>query len=250
MTPPRRPRALSLVGDGDDYALWDAAYMLGSLSGAERREFEAHLSTCPPCRESVGELGGVPALLAQLDRDDVVAMDNGQPAATPPLNPLLLTSLLAKVSRRRRSRLMTWTVGAAAAAVLLIGGLVAVHANPVVSNPTPQAGLSALTMTAVAPSPLDSTVMIGSHDWGTHIEMNCTYGERQAASDHHDIEPGDKLAMVVIGRDGSQSQLATWVALTGVTAVPGGSTSMLIGQIAAVQIVSADRGDVLLQRSL
>ena len=34
---------------GDDpYAMWDAAYVLGSLSGAERREFEAHLATRTP----------------------------------------------------------------------------------------------------------------------------------------------------------------------------------------------------------
>jgi hypothetical protein len=44
--------------------------------------------------------------------------------------------------------------------------------------------------------------------------------------------------------------LATWVALTGVTATPGGSTSMPIDQIAAVQVVSGDNGEVLLQRSL
>ena len=29
----------------DEHALWDAAYMLGSLSCADRREYEAHLST-------------------------------------------------------------------------------------------------------------------------------------------------------------------------------------------------------------
>ena len=37
------------AGDSHDYATWDAAYVLGSLSSAERREFEAHLSVCPSC---------------------------------------------------------------------------------------------------------------------------------------------------------------------------------------------------------
>jgi hypothetical protein len=36
------------------------------------------------------------------------------------------------------------------------------------------------------------------------------------------------------------------VALTGVTATPGASVSMLIGQIAALEVVSADQADVLL----
>ncbi len=34
----------------DEYALWDAAYVLGSLSCADRREFEEHLNTCASCR--------------------------------------------------------------------------------------------------------------------------------------------------------------------------------------------------------
>ncbi len=51
----------------DPYETWDAAYVLGgSLSSTERREYEAHLSGCVPCRTSVGELSGMPALLAML----------------------------------------------------------------------------------------------------------------------------------------------------------------------------------------
>jgi hypothetical protein len=38
-------------------------------------------------------------------------------------------------------------------------------------------------------------------------------------SDHEsDSQADDKLAMVVVGRDGSRSQVATWVSLPGVTA--------------------------------
>src|SRR5689334_12737371 len=46
----------------DPYVLWDAAYVLGSLSSAERREFENHMSACPSCRAAVSELSGMPAL--------------------------------------------------------------------------------------------------------------------------------------------------------------------------------------------
>jgi anti-sigma factor RsiW len=255
-----RPPGASLGGaspasEVDEYALWDAAYVLGSLSSADRREYEAHLSTCPSCRESVSELNGMPALLAQLTRDDVAGIDEhgdeDGPDAPPPLSPLVLTSLLAKVSRRRRrSRLVTWTVAAAAAAVLVIGVLVSVQSNPVAPVPVPPQAESALTMTRVAPTPLNATVTISGHGWGTRIEMNCTYGVWPENSDHNGDATPDKLAMVVQGRDGSQSQLATWVALTGTTATPGGSTSMPIDQIASVQIVSAENGDVLLQRNL
>jgi anti-sigma factor RsiW len=91
----------SSPGDTHEYAPWDAAYVLGSLSFSERREFEAHLSTCPSCREAVSELSGMPALLAQLDRDYIAWIDERgahASAALPPLRPELLASLLAKVS--------------------------------------------------------------------------------------------------------------------------------------------------------
>ena len=39
--------------NADPYAMWDAAYVLGSLSSAERREYEAHLVTCRQCRSLV-----------------------------------------------------------------------------------------------------------------------------------------------------------------------------------------------------
>jgi hypothetical protein len=55
---------------------------------------------------------------------------------------------------------------------------------------------------------------------------------------------------VVVGVNGGHCQLVTCVALTGVTATPGSSVSMLIRQIAALEIVSADQGDVLLWHSL
>src|SRR6202008_2299840 len=78
------------TGDHHRYAMWDAAYVLGSLSASDRREFETHMATCPACREAVSDLSGVPALLSQLDHDQVVAMDEpGRTVATPELSPEL-----------------------------------------------------------------------------------------------------------------------------------------------------------------
>ncbi|HUO40373.1 MAG TPA: zf-HC2 domain-containing protein [Mycobacterium sp.] len=247
------PGGLFPVGD-DEYALWDAAYVMGSLTATERREYEAHLSTCLPCREAVAELSGMPALLSQLSSDDVAAMDDNVDAAavTPPLRPQLLTSLLSKVSRRRRrSRLVTWTLAAVAAAVLVVGAVVAVRSNPAIPTPTPpaQAQSTSMTMTRMTPNGLSSTVSLSSQGWGTRIDMTCTYGVWPEGAEDDDAA-GDRLAMVVVGRDGTRAQLATWVALTGVTATPVGSTSMPMDQIAAVQVVSLDNGEVLLQRSL
>jgi hypothetical protein len=245
------PRALSRVGESDEYVLWDAAYVLGSLSDAERREYEAHLRGCPSCRQSVDELSDMPALLGQLTADEVAAIDDGASEALPPLSPRVLTSLQATVSRRRRNtRVVTWTVAAAAAAVTVFAVLVGVQSHPgAPASPPSQAEASALTMTPVVPSELTATVTMTGHGWGTQIDMNCTYQADTGTPAPDADEPG-KLAMVVVGRDGSHDRLASWMAVDGARATPVGSTSMPIDQIATVQIVSADTGNVLLQRTV
>jgi anti-sigma factor RsiW len=228
------------IDDGHDYATWDAAYVLGSLSSADRREFEAHLSVCPLCDQSVGELSGMPALLSKLDGDTVAAM-NGVSAEPPAPN--LLPSLLSEVHRRRRRvRIVTWTSGAAAAALLAVGLFVGLGTQHPASAP-PQAAVAGLEMDQVGTRALASSVSLSSRQWGTSIDLDCVCLAPVTA--HH-----DKLAMVVVGRDGSHTQLATWTADPGHTAKLAGSTSTPVDQISQVQIVSADNGQVLLQRSL
>ena len=68
--------------DGHKHAQWDAAYVLGSLSEKDWREFEAHLGECRTCRDAVTELSGMPALLSLLDRDEVI--DEDDPIAVRP----------------------------------------------------------------------------------------------------------------------------------------------------------------------
>ncbi|MEB4208208.1 zf-HC2 domain-containing protein [Mycobacterium sp. 94-17] len=229
------------VGPPEDrYTMWDAAYVLGSLSAAERREFETHMAHCPACRAAVADLSGVPALLSQLDRDDVAAIDECGPA--PEMSPELLPSLLAKVRwRRRRTRVMTWVASTAAAAVLAIGVFVGLEGWS--SGPAQQVTASSEPMAQVSTSLLTSSVAVSSQHWGTAINLRCVCLAPLNA--HHDT-----LAMVVVGRDGSQTRLATWVAVPGHTATPAGAISTRVDQIAAVQVVAADSGQVLLQRSL
>ena len=240
---PETPYGADLSGHGE-YAMWDAAYVLGSLSSVERRDFEAHMADCPLCGSAVGELIGMPVLLSQLDRDEIAAIDN-RSRVEPLLPAELLPSLLAKVSwQRRRSRIVTWTAEAVAAAVLAIGVLVGVGGHYPTSMPTPpQASVSVQPMAQVGTNRLASTVSLSSQQWGTLISMNCVCLAPLNA--HHDA-----LAMVVVGRDGSHTRMATWVANPGHRATPAGSISTPVAQIASVQVVSADDGQVLLERSL
>lgn len=232
--------------DGDRYLTWDAAYVLGSLTGTERREYEVHLGGCGRCRAAVAELSGMPALLALLDLDDVRALDEELPG--PPLRPEVLDSVLAKVSwRRRRYRWLT-SAAVGLAAVLLAVGLVVVIRPEVFGLHTGsqhQQAARMLEMSKVSDTPINASVGLSSYAWGTRINMACTYGDWGKK----DASP-QNLGMVVVGRDGSRTEVATWLGLSGATALPSGNTTLPINEIAAVQMVSSPDGKVLLQRNL
>ncbi|AKS35684.1 anti-sigma factor family protein [Mycolicibacterium goodii] len=231
--------------DPDRYSTWDAAYVLGSLSSAERREYEAHLSTCAHCRAGVAELSGIPALLAMIDIDDVNAIDAGQP--DPPLRPEVLDSVMAKVdARRRRNRWVTTSVAALAAALLAFG--IVVLARPEVfglQRGTEQQTAQMLEMSKVADTPINASIALTSYSWGTRIDMACSYGDWGSKG-----APPQDLGMVVVGRDGSREQVATWLGLTNATALPSGNTQKPKDDIAAIQMVSVADGKVLLEKKL
>jgi Putative zinc-finger len=229
--------------DDDRYVTWDAAYVFGSLSSNDRREYEAHLETCERCRAAVAELSDIPALLAQLGPEDVQGLDGEQPEGPPPE---VLTSLLDKVqARRRRSRWMVTGAIAAAAAAVVIALVIAVVPGLGSQSEPPQAGGTTLEMSKVSQTPINATVTLNGFGWGTRIDMACTYGDwgqRDA--------PPQNLGMVVVGRDGSHNEVATWLGLSGATALPSANTPMQMNEIAAVQLVSADNGEVLLETNL
>jgi hypothetical protein len=233
---------------GDPYLQWDAAYVLGSLSSAERREFEVHMQTCDRCRAAVAEVSGVPALLAMLDADDVRALDGEQPEP-PPLRPQVLDAVLDKVKwRRRRSRWLTSAAVGLAAALLAVGLVVAIRPGVLDVQPgTPEVTAATYEMTKLAPTPFNATVSLSEFGWGTRIDMACTYGEWSGGGP---AAPPSRLGMVVVGRDGTRSEIATWLGVSGATALPSGNTEMRRDDIAAVQLVSADTREVLLEKSL
>jgi putative zinc finger protein len=240
------PLGGDLVG-GDRYVTWDAAYVLGSLTSNERREYEAHLETCARCRAAVSELSGVPALLAMLDLEDVRALDE-EPPETPPLRPEVLDSILDKVRwRRRRSRWLTSAAVGVAAALLAVGVVIAIRPEIVgLENYAPQETIQGMDMTKVSDTPINASISLTGFGWGTRIDMACSYGNwGQSAT-----IPPQNLGMVVVGRDGSRTEVATWLGLSGATALPSATTPMQKDEIAAVQLVSPDNGKVLLERHL
>ncbi len=229
----------------DRYRTWDAAYVLGSLESNERREYEAHLEGCPQCRAGMAELSGMPALLAMLDLDDVLALEDEQP--DPPLRPEVLQSVLAKVSwRRRRSRWITTAAVGVAAALLALAVVVGIRPEVFgLHSGTEQQNAQMMAMSKMSDTPINASIAMTSYSWGTRIDMACSYGSwgKQDA-------PPQNLGMVVIGRDGSRNEVATWLGLSGATALPSGNTQMPMPDIAAVQLVTSPEGKVLLEKQL
>ncbi|VEG45005.1 putative transmembrane anti-sigma factor [Mycolicibacterium flavescens] len=230
--------------DDDRYATWDAAYVLGSLTEQDRREYEAHLATCERCTAAVAELRDISTLLSTVEPAEF----DGHAPAHPEPPPELLSGLLDRVrARRRRSRWMTSAAIGLAAAVLALGIAIAVRpeAFGLQTATPPQASGQQLEMAKVSETPINATISMTGYGWGTRIDMACTYGDwgqRDA--------PPQNLGMVVVGHDGSRNQVATWLGLSGATALPSATTPMQMDEIAAVQLVSPDSGEVLLERSL
>jgi anti-sigma factor RsiW len=140
----------------DEHARWDAAYLLGSLSCADRREYEAHLSTCVGCRLAVSQLCGLPGLLHRLTLQDVAALDeataHGGRARTAKDAHMLNARVAQASRRRRRARMVTWMVAAATAVVVVIGVVLACQANLATTSVSRQADATAVM---TAPSSTD-----------------------------------------------------------------------------------------------
>jgi anti-sigma factor RsiW len=227
------------VSDPDPFLDYDAAYVMGALDPQDRRAFEAHLATCPRCTAAVSELAGMPGLLAQVPTEQMLA-----PRAVPePLPDTLLPRLAAAIRAQRiRRRVWSGVIGAAAAAVLVTGVLLTTG-DP---SPRDMPGI-ALPMHAVTSVPVTATVHLDSVTWGTRVNLECTYGD----ADGETVEKWGPRTyrLVVVPRDGTAvQQVAAWIALPGKTVTPAGSTSLHPAQIREIRLLNT-AGDTLLEVS-
>jgi anti-sigma-K factor RskA len=92
-----------------------SGYVLGLVTPDEAERFESHLASCPACRAEVGELAGLPALLDQA----------APPTAVPP-GLAVRTRAAVEDAAAEASRRHVFTVGAVAAAGVLVVLLTAV----------------------------------------------------------------------------------------------------------------------------
>jgi hypothetical protein len=266
------------VSTHDEYADWDAAYVLGALSVSERREYEEHLAGCSACRGAVAELAGMPGLLAQLPAGEVLAMDHGGALGDgdadlldlePPAS--LMPALPTRVTRPGRRR---WLAPlAAAAAALLIGGVggYAVSTAGHDGSPTPGSSSTSgsggrggpvaapgrLAFTAVEPSLMTAVVDVVPIANGTELRVECQYarstGGTGSSAGTGGSGTGDyriDYAIWVVDRAGRATELRDWTARPDRIMHPVGVSALPVGQIASVEIRQVDTGHTVMRASL
>jgi hypothetical protein len=250
----------------DKFAQWDAAYVLGALSPADRREYEEHLAGCPTCQAAVSELAAIPGLLAQVSPADAamlsMAVDNkarhGETATATATEAELMeasatetelieagppTSLLPKMikkARTRRRKMLAAVAGIAAAAVLVIGGVVVGTGLVPLRPESPQR----VAFSQVVPSAITAVADVIPGSGGTEIKVECVYAEV------NDPRPGgghNEYSIFVIDRSGHGEQIKEWPATPNKLMRPSGMTPLRLSQIADLEIRQSDTNEVLLR---
>jgi hypothetical protein len=248
-------------GARDDYATWDAPYVLGALDRAERLEFEAHLAGCAQCRAAVADLAGLPGLLGLVDGkvamalvdppEPIVALSDSWPGTQPEPTqviqpPATLPTRPAELSRRRALRGRLIAVGAAVAAAAAAVAIAVPVTASVTGHSTPsttQQVVAERAMDHVRPSPITASFRLFTTPNGTRVELSCSL----APSNTNRTWAG---TLWVVRSDGTQSLIAEWTAYPGQTLTADGVTTAAPNQIRSVEIHSATTGQVVLSGSL
>jgi putative zinc finger protein len=240
----------------DKFAQWDAAYVLGALSPADRREYEEHLASCPACQGAVSELAGIPGLLGQVSPADAamlsMAVDNkaghGETATASATEaelieaglPSSLLPKMIKMARTRRRRMLAAVAGIAAAAVLVIGGVVIGTGLIPLRPDSPQR----VAFSQVVPSSITAVADVIPGSDGTQINVECVYAEV------NDPRPGgghNEYSIFVVDRSGHSEEIKEWPATPNKLMRPSGMTPLHLSQIADLEIRQSDTNEVLLR---
>ena len=234
------------MSGGDTYAEWDAAYVLGSLSAADRQQYEEHLAQCRACHSAVAQIAGMPGLLAQVPAHEVLAMgpfeDEEVLRAQPP------ASLMPALPPETRDRARPWLVPAAAAAAALVIGGFGGYALSSVGEPT-RPPLTATTtsplrlaFSPVAPSSMTAVVDLAPSGSGTQLRVECQY----AGTGPGTGGPNEDYAIWVRDRSGKESEVKSWTAKPNKVMRPGGTAPIATWRLDEVEIREARTGEVLL----
>ena len=222
-------------------------YVLGAIDPAERSMVDAHLSTCPECREELAGLAGLPALLRripvgeaqQLADDDLDELaDAGLPGPEVPSDEML-RSLLGRTTQVRQAR--RWRGLAAAAAVVVIAGAAGAAGWSAMHHGAGSPGSPAVPADFTAVSATDpvthvaAPVRAAAKDWGTVLDTRVKNGPA-----------GDRCQLLVTDSSGHTTVVGGWTTTydEGSVWYPG-SSGITLDSVRSFEVIS--QGKVLVK---
>jgi hypothetical protein len=175
-------------------------YVVGAIDPAERAYVDAHLADCRDCREELGGLAGLPALLGRVALVDAERLSEGgyglPDMDEPPAE--LLNALLRRVAVRRRTRRWRSVLALAAAAAIAAGGTAAVvdahHSGAPVASSQNQ------DVARAGNAHVTSEVRYSATPWGGTAMRVSVEG----------IAPGTVCRFWVVDRAGQWSAAGSW----------------------------------------
>ncbi|QKJ19071.1 zf-HC2 domain-containing protein [Microbacterium hominis] len=228
-----------MTPDHAHFVEWDAAYVLGALSPADRRVYEEHLERCGVCRAAIAEIAATTGLLTRIDPARARSMIDAPEDAGGPDESRRAEIIELGVLQARRRRRLTWTGLASAAAAVIVA---VVLAATLAIAPTTQR-IEVIALEPTRELPLTATVELVDVSWGTRIEMICRYtGDGEGSP-----EGGWPYALYVAGADGTFTEVSSWRGLPGRDARVSAGTALDSDEISALEVRSLTNGDVLLR---
>jgi anti-sigma factor RsiW len=228
--------------DHGEFADWDAAYVLGALSPSDRRRFETHLQDCEACHDAIVEIAPTIGLLSRIAPDHAASLLD-PPTEEGPSEARKGDVIAIGVRQSRRRRAAWWTGGLAAAAAIVVAVVLAatLAIAPAMRN------VQVVALQPVGALPITATVELSNVAWGTRIEMICRYTD---ADEANWPAGGRPYSLNIQAKDGTWSEVSSWLAYPGATARLGAGTALNPDQIKAIEIRSVSSGRVLMHTDL
>jgi anti-sigma factor RsiW len=221
------------------------AYLLGSLDPAERADYAAHLSHCPYCLREVGQLAGLPGLLARSPGPPrgVRQMPTPPPPVPEPEpeGPDTVVGALREIQRERaRRRALLAAAFVVVAGVGVAGTTLTEQALARATTGVTAAAQLPVQMQPVHPEEVTAALALNEKAWGTEVIMRCHY---QGGGD----EPAPPVYVLVARTDdGATAELARWKAVPDRDVVLATATDLTRQRLAALEVRDT-QGTVLLR---
>lgn len=192
------------------------AYVVGAIDAQERADVEAHLATCPSCRDELASLAALPGLMSRLTVDEVL---EGPPA----MDGAMLERLLAAAARERRAARQRRWLSVAAAVVIAAGASTAgVAAYGAATGPHWH------TVNASA-GPVHVKVELAGNASGTQLRLHLS-----------GVPAEERCSLVAVSDTGVREVAGWWEATYDGTAAVRGTTSIDYHHLAKLVIQTDD----------